>query len=157
MLASRRWRDWRPSEIRLESRELEAPEPPKLASVSSVSCNLGPSQRIAPSEEIPPHDPAEWREPLIRWVGSVCMSDPRCWGGVGSLHLAFCEWAIAQCDVPCTRFVFECLLRELGFEIDEIAGVVLVDGLTFREDFESAGLRHGGRFGQLIQPKRARA
>ncbi len=109
-----------------------------------VSPDFRPSSRIAANNGIPPHDPAEWRELFARWLGSVCVHDPRCWGGVGSLHVAFCEWAIAQDDVPCVRFTFECLLRELGFAIDEIAGAVLVNGLTFREDFESAGLRPKG-------------
>jgi hypothetical protein len=32
------------------------------------------------------------------------------------------------------------LLEELGFLIGEVAGVVLVSGLTFREDAEAVGL-----------------
>ena len=99
---------------------------------------------VLESRNSPPHDPAEWREPFARWLDSVCVRDPRCWGGVGCLHIAFCEWAVAQNDVPCNRFTFECLLRELGFLLDEVAGVGLVSGLTFREDLESAGLRPTG-------------
>jgi hypothetical protein len=104
----------------------------------SISPKLRVSEQIAKPDGIPPPDPAEWREPFDRWLDSICVRDRRCWGGVGCLHIAFCEWAIAQNDVPCTRFTFECLLRELGFLIDEIAGVVLVCGVTFREDLESA-------------------
>lgn len=92
------------------------------------------------SASVPPHDPAEWREPFARWLDSACVRDPRCSGGVGCLHIDFCEWVIRQDDAPCNRFVFECLLREAGCRIDEVADVVLVSGLIFRDDFEAAGL-----------------
>jgi hypothetical protein len=41
--------------------------------------------------------------------------------------------------VPCTYDTFERLLRELGFLVGEVAGVVLVAGVTFREDLKTAG------------------
>jgi hypothetical protein len=88
------------------------------------------------SASIPPHDPAEWREPVGRWLDSACVRDPRCFGGVAALHIAFCEWESGRGGVPCTRDTFERLLAELGFLTGEVAGVVLVSGLTFREDFE---------------------
>ena len=112
-------------------------ESPKPASVSPDPGALG---RITAAGDIPIDDPAEWREPFARWMNSDCVSDPRCSSGVGCLHIAFCEWAITQNDVPCKRFPFECMLRESGFPIDEISGEVMVFGLILRGDFEASGL-----------------
>jgi hypothetical protein len=98
------------------------------------------AERVPASDGISLHDPAEWREPFARWLDFACVRDPRCFGGVGCMQIAFCEWADAQGDVGCNRFTFECLLRESGFLIDEIAGVALVSGLTFWKDFEASGL-----------------
>ena len=92
------------------------------------------------SASIPPHDPAEWQEPFVRWLNSACVSNPRCFGGVGSLHIAFSEWEAGRDGVPCNRDTFELLLKDLGFLMGEVAGVVLVSGLTFREDAEAVGL-----------------
>jgi hypothetical protein len=50
------------------------------------------------------------------------------------LHLAYCEWEIAKGGVPCTRGVFETLLRDMGFLTGEIRGTLLVSGLTFKSD-----------------------
>jgi hypothetical protein len=52
------------------------------------------------------------------------------------LHIAFCEWAAKRGGAPCNRETFERLLTELGFLVGEVSGVVLVSGLTFREDYE---------------------
>ena len=95
------------------------------------------TQRIAEPDSIPPADPAEWREPFVRWLDSACVLSPRCFGGVGCLHIAFCEWESGRGGVPCNRETFELLLTELGFLVGEVAGMVLVSGLTFREDFEA--------------------
>jgi hypothetical protein len=65
---------------------------------------------------------------------------PRCFGGVGSLHNAFCKWESGRGRAPCNRDMFELLLKDLGFLIGDVAGVVLVSGLTFREDAEAVGL-----------------
>jgi len=92
---------------------------------------------------VPSNDPAEWRKPFARWLDSACVRHPRCFGGVGCLHIAFCEWEVRQGEVPCTRDAFEHLLDESGFLVGEVAGVVLVSGLTFREDAEAVGLRPG--------------
>jgi hypothetical protein len=92
------------------------------------------------SASIPPHDPAEWQEPFVRWLDSACVLSPRCFGGVACLHIAFCEWESGRGEVPCTRDTFERLLRELGFLVGEVAGLVLVSGLILREDFEAVGL-----------------
>jgi len=96
--------------------------------------------RTAALGEAPAPDPEAWRELFARWLEVACARHSRCSGGVGCLHVAFCEWTITQDDVPCNRLAFECLLRESGFVIDEAAGVVLVSGLTFREDVEAVGL-----------------
>ena len=89
------------------------------------------------SDRVPLRELANWREPFARWLNSRCVRDPRCSGGVGCLHLAFCEWTTKHDYVPCNRFTFECLLRESGFLIDEVAGVVLVFELIFQDDFEA--------------------
>ena len=144
MLASRRWRDWNPPEIIQKSPEhrLTNPTEPRSAPILSVlSVPTLPVREInAPSASIPPHDPAEWREPFVRWLDFACVRSPRCFGGVTCLHIAFCEWESGRGGVPCTRDVFERLLTERGFLIGEVAGVVLVSGLILREDFEAVGL-----------------
>lgn len=141
MLASRRWRDWNPPEIIQKSPEhrLTKPTEPRSAPILSVlSVPTLPVREInAPSASIPPHDPAEWREPFVRWLDSACVLSPRCFGGVGCLHIAFCEWESGRGGVPCNRETFELLLTERGFLVGEVAGMVLVSGLTFREDFEA--------------------
>lgn len=96
--------------------------------------------RVLRARDIPAHDPAEFREPFARWMDVACVRSTRCFGGVGCLHIAFCEWAIDHDDDPCSRDTFERLLEELGFLIGEVAGVVLVSGLTFTEDIQAAGL-----------------
>jgi len=83
-----------------------------------------------------PDDPAVWRKSFARWLESTCVRHPRCFGGVGCLHIAFCKWESGRGGVPCSRNTFERLLVESGFLTGEVAGVVLVSGLTFREDFE---------------------
>lgn len=140
MLASRRWRDWNPSETIEKSPEHHLTKPTKpFLSVLSVP-TLPVSETYAQTNSIPPHDPAEWRKPFNRWLKSACVRSPRCFGGVGCLHIAFCEWEVRQGGVPCTRDTFERLLTELGLLVGEVAGEVLVSGMTFREDFEAVGL-----------------
>lgn len=87
--------------------------------------------------QIPPHDPAEWRKSFARWLISVCVRHPRCFGGVVRIHDVFCEWEILQGEVPCTLDTFKQLLEESELPIGEVDGVVLVSGLTFREDVEA--------------------
>jgi hypothetical protein len=89
------------------------------------------------SASIPPHDPAEWREPFVRWLDSACVLSPRCFGGVAALHDAFCDWESGRGGVPCVLYVFEQMLNELGLLIGEVAGWVFVSGLILREDFEA--------------------
>jgi hypothetical protein len=88
------------------------------------------------SASIPPHDPAEWREPFVHWLDSACIAHWRCSANLKKLHDAFCEWEEERDGVPCTLSVFEQMLKELGFPIVEVRGDVLVSGLTFIQDFE---------------------
>ena len=157
MAAIDRWRKWRPSDEEsgesLKHEPSKPPKPPFEGFEGSVSGQMptfsdtpdrGASPKTAELGSFPLQDTAVWRKPFARWVSAACVRDPRCSGGVGCLHIAFCEWAIAQGAVPCKRFTFECLLRESGLAIDEVTGVVLVSGLTFREDWEAVGLSSGG-------------
>jgi hypothetical protein len=89
-----------------------------------------------PSDSAPLHAPAELREPFSRWLDTACVRSPRCFGGVACLRIAFCEWAVLRGGAPCTRDTFERLLKERGFLVGEVSGVIFVSGLTFREDFE---------------------
>jgi hypothetical protein len=43
-----------------------------------------------------------------------CVVEVRGCQSVGSLHIAFCEWALGNCSVPCRRDVFEELLESMG-------------------------------------------
>ncbi len=141
MLASRRWRDWNPPEKFQESAESELTKPTKpppepFLSVLAVPV-LGKSKTFDGPASLPPCDPAEWRRPFARWLDSACVRSPRCFGGVACLHIAYCEWEVRHDGVPCTRETFERLLADWGFLVSEVAGVVLVSGMTFREDFEA--------------------
>jgi hypothetical protein len=108
----------------------------ECASAPPVSVRTDSSVTHGAADGLPPVDPAEWREPFVRWLDSACVRAPRCFGGVGCLHIAFCEWAISHDDVPCNRLTFECLLRESGFLFSD----GLVSDLILRDDFEAAGL-----------------
>jgi len=128
-----RWRKWRPPDEKF--REFIADGPPKSPEPAFGGLGGSISRQVTNSSDtLPEHDPAAWREPFGRWLASECARDPRFFGGVGRLHADFCEWAIAVDDVPCKRFVFECLLRESGLLIDEVCGEVLVSGLAFQSD-----------------------
>jgi hypothetical protein len=107
----------------------------------SVYAGVPPVPRVPPQnggvcadvvlDGIPPHDPAEWRGTFVQWLNSACAYHPRCFGGIGCLHLAFCDWEIAHDGVPCTRDTFERLLEES----DHLIADGLVSGLILREDF----------------------
>ena len=100
-----------------------------------------------------PDDPAVWRKSFARWLESTCVRHPRCFGGVGCLHIAFCEWEVRQGGVPCPRDTFEHLLDESRFLVGEVAGVALVSDLTSREDAEAVGLRPGAGGNSLSAQK----
>ncbi len=141
MLASRRWRDWNPPEELLESPEHEPTKPTKHSSEPFLSFLAVPvldkSRTFGAPASGPPCDPAEWRRSFARWLDSECVRSPRCFGGVVPLHIAYCEWEVRHDGVPCTRETFEQLLAEQGFRVSDLNGVVLVSGMTFREDYEA--------------------
>jgi hypothetical protein len=83
------------------------------------------------------HDPAAWAEDFHKWVMEQCAFRDRCFGGIGCLHVHFCEWASTR-SVPCTRETFEALLRMEDFETAD----GLIYGLILKEDARS--LRPGG-------------
>jgi len=56
-------------------------------------------------------------------------------GGAGYRLIEYSAWGMEQGVVPFIRFAIECLLRESGLLVDEVAVIVLISGLTFREDF----------------------
>ncbi len=147
MQASRRWRDWIAPEKTQENLISELPKLSEPSSVSSVSPVLGYSQTVAqferalsPLHEIfdpyaalppsPEQDPAEWREPLDRWIASQCVCHWRLHGNVGGLHVAFSEWEVEQHEPPCSRTVFERLLLENGWKMNPT--LALVYGLSLR-------------------------
>jgi hypothetical protein len=79
------------------------------------------------------HDPAAWRADFNLWMVENCIRR-EAWddsGGLGCLHLHFCEWAIAHNSVPCTRAIFEQLVLDAGFRVED--GMVL--RLLLRKDF----------------------
>jgi len=88
------------------------------------------SKTFALMDPIPPCDPAEWRKPFARWLDSACVRHPRCFGGVGCLQIAFCEWEAGRDGVPCNRDTFELLLKGSGFLIGEVAGVLSEEHFT---------------------------
>ncbi len=130
MLASRRWRDWNPPAIFQECPERELTKLTKPTSVSFVSAISGETQIIsAPADE-----PDAWREPFHAWALSECVFKDRCFGGIGCLHVHFCEWADAHNAVPCTRETFEQLLSDAGF----LHADGFVSSLILHEDWEAA-------------------
>ena len=82
-------------------------------------------------------DPEEWRSDFVLWLDSDCTLHPRCFSGLSSLHLAFCEWEQARREVPCTRETFAAMLYELGFLMGEVEGTTLVSGLILKDDLEA--------------------
>jgi hypothetical protein len=141
MQASRRWREWHPPEKFQECSQQEVPKVPELQPEHLLSPlalpTLAISKTFNSSDSVLPHDPAEWRKPFARWLDCACVRSLRCFGGVGCLHIAYCEWEVGQGGVPCTRETFERLLTERGFLMGEVAGVVLVSGVAFRSDLET--------------------
>jgi hypothetical protein len=149
-----RWREWLKPEKFSDPSENELTEPTEtppeaILSVLAVA-PLAESKRNEKLASIPPHDPAEWRKPFSRWRAAACVRSSRAFGSVTSLHLAYCDWEVRQGGVPCTRPTFDLLLQECGILIDEVAGVELAVGLTFLEDFKTAG-RDPGRVGECRQ------
>ena len=112
---------------------------PCCRAIQSRPLTFPPALRFpprTPSASIPPHGLAKCKEPFSRRLDSACVRSPRGFGGVSRLHIAFREWEVQRGGVPSTRDTFERLLAERGFLMGEVAGVVLVSSLIFREDFE---------------------
>ncbi len=117
-----------------------APEKCRRSAHGRAAPAQGRDYRVARIGQHPAPRPGRVAETVNEMAGFSCVRHPRCFGGVGSLHIAFCEWDSGRGRVPCNRDTFELLLEELGFLMGEVAGVVLVSGLTFREDAEAVGL-----------------
>ncbi len=99
---------------------------------------ITPTPPPAVQPEPPADEPDAWRAPFRAWATSRCVRNARCFGGIGLLHIHFCEWTVAFSTVaPCTRQTFERLLSDAGFIIAD----GLVQGLLLREDMEAATLR----------------
>jgi hypothetical protein len=85
------------------------------------------------------HDPACWQDDFKRWLSENCISRPgkEDSQSVGSLHVDFCEWAVANDSVPCTRRTFEALLASSGIVTKDgvVQGVILRADLLAHEDF----------------------
>jgi len=92
------------------------------------------SAQTTPSPDCEPN-PAEWRTAFARWIASACVGHWRLHGGVGRLHVAFCESEVGRGAVPCSRADFEALLREQGWEIEQ--PLALVNGLMLRVDVDA--------------------
>lgn len=99
--------------------------------------NMPIAEPSARFQDQPPHDPEAWRAPFVLWLDSCCTLAPRWFGGVASLHIAFCEWESERGGVPCTRDTFNQMLTELGFLVGEVRGVTLVSGLALKIDLEA--------------------
>jgi hypothetical protein len=83
------------------------------------------------STDIPADDPAAWRDAFWCWIEAECVFRQRCFGGIGSLHVHFCEWAKDHDSVPSTRQTFERLLADAGFLIAD----GMVSELVLAEDW----------------------
>jgi len=113
-----------------------APEEAATPVIEQLRQHKAEIVNLLESASIPQHESTEWRKRFEQWIDFACVCSPRCFGGVACLHIAYCEWESERGGTRCTRAIFEGRLTELGFLIGEVAGVVLVSGLTFRDDFE---------------------
>ena len=135
MLEIDRWLKWQPSSKKLDvSPGLEPSKPSKRPSEGFGGAVHEETQNF--SEHVL-SESAALHEDFARWLDSACVRAPRCFAGLICLHGHFCEWAVEQGQLPSTRETFKQMLVDGEFLIGEVAGVVLVSGLTFREDFEA--------------------
>jgi hypothetical protein len=95
-----------------------------------------PETPQAASEAVNGDSPDEWAADFVTWIDANCVHRPGKddWTAVSILHIAFCESQIARDSVPCTRAVFEDLLRELGCQFRN----GMVSGFLLRVDWEAA-------------------
>lgn len=150
MLTIDRWLRWRPfNEWSDESLGHEPPKPPKPAfeglegSISQEMSNLidahdpVASSKTSEPDTIPPHDPDAWRADFGRWLAENCIhrEGREDSAGIGCLWVDFCEWAITDDSVPCTRLTFEHLLEDAGFRCADgmAAGLLLESPLRLSE------------------------
>lgn len=126
-----KWLDWQPgNEIISTCPEIVPAKPSKLPFAGFDGSKVGHPQIIsAPADE-----PDAWREPFHAWALSECVFKDRCFGGIGCLHVHFCEWADAHNAVPCTRQTFEQLLTDAGY----LHADGFVSGLILSEDWHAA-------------------
>lgn len=126
-----KWLDWKPGDANIsvypKAEPAKPAEPPFAGFAGSIP---GDSQIISS----PADDPEAWREAFYGWTVSECAFKDRCFGGIGCLHVHFCEWADAHNAVPCTRETFEQLLSDAGF----LHADGFVSGLILREDWEAS-------------------
>ena len=133
MLAIDRWRNWRPSGEKFEGfPECEPAKPPEPTFEGFEGAT---SEQIQNFSDRPPDAPDAWREDFGRWMTANCIrrEDREDWGGIGCLHVDFCEWAVLNDSVPCQRSTFERLLEDAGFQcVDGMTG-----GLLLRTDWQA--------------------
>jgi hypothetical protein len=68
------------------------------------------------SSGVPDNKPDAWRDAFHKWATTACVFRDRCFGGIGSLLVHFCEWTDANSTVTrCTRQTFERLLTDADF------------------------------------------
>ena len=131
-----KWLDWQPgNEIISTFLEPKLTKPTKPTSVSFVRAKSGEAQIISD----PADDSAAWRAGFCGWMALACVVRDRCFGGIGSLYIQFCEWTIAHNAAPCTRETFEVLLTNAGYSLAD----GMVSGLILAEDWESGRLQAG--------------
>jgi len=110
------WRNWTPGKQIIEKHpKAEPTKPTKPSSVGSVSSCPGC---------VPIISPEAWSGDFAIWMKERCAhrEGKDDWGVVGSMLVAFGEWATQHQSVPCTRLVLEALLRDAGF--------IVVDGMV---------------------------
>lgn len=122
MQSASRWLNWKPEQAK--ALELTTDRTDKTSSsVSSVSCQLGPFLMGKTAGQ----DPNLWQEDFSAWAKDSCTASNRCFSGVSSLYVHFCEWSLKNNLIACMRGTFEVLLEVNGFENYDglVAGVVL--------------------------------
>ena len=133
MLAIDRWLNWRPSDKKFEeSPEREPSKPAKVGFEGFEGSSLGQTQNFC--GHVPDATDA-WREDFTLWRAERCIrrEGREDWGGVGRLLVDFAEWCAAHDAAPATRRVFERLLFDAGFDVQN----GLAAGLLLRVDLEA--------------------
>lgn len=133
MLTIDRWRNWRPSEERFD--ESPGCEPPKPSKSAFEGFEGSTSEQVQNFSDRPSDEPEAWRPDFNRWMAANCIhrEGRDDWGGIGFLHVDFCEWAVSNDSVPCQRGTFERLLLDDGFLcVDGMAS-----GLVLRTDWQA--------------------